>query len=331
MEPQIFTLHNQILEATLPEAAFPFLVDGKKHTIALVGGGGKTTLMYFFGDTYEKQNVPTLITTTTHIRMPEDGSYVTTMAAAYRRWDAQRYAVVGMPDQAGKITNILVKVGDMVRLGDTIAYVNPLRAGVVYNDSPVKAPISGRVTSLPVTVGSTVSQSSLVAKVARTDELEIRINIAERFVSRISNGQKATVTFDAYPGVVFGAKIFEVSPVLDTATRTMGVKLRLNPPDSRVKVGMYGRVKLVTESVKNAIVLPVSALVARDGKDYVFVVTTPKSGENAAAVSIRQVTKGILVDNQVEITKGLEADEEVVIKGQTLLNDGAKVNIVSSK
>ena len=219
----------------------------------------------------------------------------------------------------------------MVRLGDTIAYVNPLRAGVVYNDSPVKAPISGRVTSLPVTVGSTVSQSSLVAKVARTDELEIRINIAERFVSRISNGQKATVTFDAYPGVVFGAKIFEVSPVLDTATRTMGVKLRLNPPDSRVKVGMYGRVKLVTESVKNAIVLPVSALVARDGKDYVFVVTTPKSGQNAAAVSIRQVTKGILVDNQVEITKGLEADEEVVIKGQTLLNDGAKVNIVSSK
>ncbi len=239
--------------------------------------------------------------------------------------------VMVLPDQAGKITNILVKVGDMVRLGDTIAYVNPLRAGVVYNDSPVKAPISGRVTSLPVTVGSTVSQSSLVAKVARTDELEIRINIAERFVSRISNGQKATVTFDAYPGVVFGAKIFEVSPVLDTATRTMGVKLRLNPPDSRVKVGMYGRVKLVTESVKNAIVLPVSALVTRDGKDYVFVVTTPKSGQNAAAVSIRQVTKGILVDNQVEITKGLEADEEVVIKGQTLLNDGAKVNIVSSK
>ena len=103
MKPQIFTLHNQILEATLPEAAFPFLVDGKKHTIALVGGGGKTTLMYFFGDTYEKQNVPTLITTTTHIRMPEDGSYVTTMEAACRRWEAQRYAVVGMPDQAGKL------------------------------------------------------------------------------------------------------------------------------------------------------------------------------------------------------------------------------------
>ncbi len=239
--------------------------------------------------------------------------------------------VMVLPDQAGKITNILVKVGDMVRQGDTIAYVNPLRAGVVYNDSPVKAPINGRVTSLPVTVGSTVSQSSSVAKVARTDDLEIRINIAERFISRISNGQKATVTFDAYPSVEFNAKIFEVSPVLDTATRTMGVKLRLNPPDSRVKVGMYGRVRLVTESVKNAIVLPVTALVTRDGKDYVFVIVSPKSGDNAAVVGIKPVTKGILVDNQVEITKGLEAGDEVVIKGQTLLNDGAKVNIVSTK
>ena len=239
--------------------------------------------------------------------------------------------VMVLPDQAGKITNVLVKVGDMVKKDQTIAYVNPLRVGVVYNDSPVKAPISGRITSLPVTVGSTVSQSSSVAKVARTDDLEIRIAIAERFISRISNGQKATVTFDAYPSVEFGAKVFEVSPVLDTATRTMGVKLRLNPPDSRVKVGMYGRVKLVTESVKNAIVLPISALVTRDGKDYVFVVTSPKSGKNAAVVGLKPVTRGILVDNQVEITKGLEAGEEVVIKGQTLLNDGAKVNIVSTK
>ena len=238
--------------------------------------------------------------------------------------------VMVLPDQAGKITNILVKVGDMVKKDQVIAYVNPLRVGVVYNDSPVKAPIAGRITSLPVTVGSTVSQSSSVAKVARTDDLEIRINIAERFISRISNGQKATVTFDAYPSVEFGAKIFEVSPVLDTSTRTMGVKLRLNPPDPRVKVGMYGRVRLVTDSVKNAIVLPSSALVTRDGKNYVFVISSPKSGKNAAVVSLVPVTKGIAVDNKVEITKGLEVGDEVVIKGQTLLNDGSKVNIASS-
>ena len=238
--------------------------------------------------------------------------------------------VMVLPDQAGKITNVLVKVGDMVKKDQVIAYVNPLRAGVVYNDSPVKAPISGRVTSLPVTVGSTVSQSSSVAKVARTDELEIRISIAERFISRIADGQKATLTFDAYPGETFGAKVFEISPVLDTATRTMGVKLRLDPPDNRVKVGMYGRVRLVTESAKNAIIIPSGAVVTREGKQYVYVLNEETRNDENPTVRFQPIHKGISVDNKVEITEGLKAGDEIVVKGYSLLSDGAKVKIISA-
>ncbi|MBQ7881480.1 MAG: efflux RND transporter periplasmic adaptor subunit [Treponema sp.] len=234
-----------------------------------------------------------------------------------------------LPDQAGKITNILVRVGDMVKKDQILAYVNPMRAGVVYNDSPVKAPIAGRVTSLPFTIGSTVSQSSPLAKVARTEELEIRISIAERFISRIENGQKATVTFDAYPGVVFGAKVFEVSPVLDTSTRTMSVKLRLDPPDSRIKVGMYGRVKLVTESIKNAIVIPSNAIISREGESYVYVIATEKTETSPATVKLQSVKVGLSVDNKVEITEGLSVGDVIIVKGQTLLNDGSRVNVIS--
>lgn len=237
-------------------------------------------------------------------------------------------SVVVMPDQAGKITNTLVNVGDMVSRGQTIAYINPMRVGAVYNDSPVRAPISGRITSLPVTVGETVAQSSPIATVARTDDLEVRINIAERFISRISDKQKATVTFDAYPGVEFPATVFEISPVLDTSSRTMGVKLRFDQKDSRIKVGMYGRVKLVTESVADAIVVPSSAVVVREQKNYLFVVE-PHSDEKSS-VKLVPVTIGISVDNNTEISEGLKAGDEIVIKGMSLLNDGSKVKIVST-
>lgn len=233
-----------------------------------------------------------------------------------------------MPDQAGKITNILVSVGDMVSRGQTIAYVNPLRAGAVYNDSPVKSPISGRVTSLPATLGATVAQSSSIATVARTDDLEVRINIAERFISRISDSQKATVTFDAYPGVDFPATVFEISPVLDTASRTMGVKLRFDKVDPRIKVGMYGRVKLVTESVQDAIVVPSSAVVLREQKNYIFVVGA--HSDEKSTVKLVPVTVGISVDNQTEISEGLKAGDEIVIKGMSLLSDGSMVKIVST-
>ncbi len=237
-------------------------------------------------------------------------------------------SVAVLPDQGGKITNILVSVGDLVQKGQTIAYVNPLRAGAVYNDSPVNSPISGRITSLPTTVGSTVAQSSPVATVARTDDLEVKINIAERFISRISDKQKATVTFDAYPAVEFPATVKEISPVLDTASRTMAVKLQFDKKDSRVKVGMYGRVKLVTESVKNAIVVPSSAIVTRESKTYIFV--ADEHEDKKTTVKLVPVTQGISVDNKTEIVEGLKKGDEIVIKGMSLLNDGVKVNITST-
>ncbi len=237
-------------------------------------------------------------------------------------------SVAVLPDQGGKITNILVSVGDLVNKGQTIAYVNPLRAGAVYNDSPVNSPISGRITSLPTTIGSTVAQSSPVATVARTDDLEVKISIAERFISRISDKQKATVTFDAYPSVEFPATVKEISPVLDTATRTMAVKLNFDKKDSRVKVGMYGRVKLVTESIKDAIVVPSSAIVTRDSKNYLFVAEPHE--DKKTTVKLVPVTAGISVDNKTEITQGIKAGDEIIIKGMSLLNDGVTVNVTST-
>jgi len=231
-------------------------------------------------------------------------------------------AVAIMPDMAGKISRVLVSVGDIVKKEQVIAYVDASRAGYVYTASPIKSPISGRITALPATVGSTVSQASAVATVAQTDDLEIKINIAERFISRIENKQSAVITFDSYPSVIFNATVFEVSPVLDTATRTMQVKLRLNEKDSRVKVGMYARVKLVTESVKNAIVIPSSAIINRDEKPYVFTVSS-------TVAHLTPITRGLSVDNKTEITKGLDVGDEVVIKGMALLNDGSKVNIMN--
>lgn len=239
-------------------------------------------------------------------------------------------AVNVMPDQAGKISRILVNVGDMVRKDQILAYVDASRPGMNYSESPVRAPIAGRITTIPPTIGATVSQAVTVARIARTDDLEIKVNVAERFISRIKQGQTAVVTFDAYPGVEFKAKVFEVSPVLDTTTRTMAIKLRIDPPDNRIKVGMYARVRLVTDSVQNAIVIPNSAMVSREGKQYVFVVASQKSGNKAATVRLQPITVGISVDNRTEIVKGLEAGDEIIVKGQSLLNDGAQVNIIST-
>ncbi|MDR0622885.1 MAG: HlyD family efflux transporter periplasmic adaptor subunit, partial [Treponema sp.] len=88
-------------------------------------------------------------------------------------------------DAAGKVVRVYVAVGDQVNRGAPIAAVDPSRAGMDYLPSVAAAPISGVVTSLPAQVGMTVSQSVPLARIAGGNALEIRLYVAERFISRI--------------------------------------------------------------------------------------------------------------------------------------------------
>ena len=228
-----------------------------------------------------------------------------------------------LPDTAGKLSRVFVSVGDYVKKDQVIAEVDASRPGMNYSASPVKAPISGTVTSFSPAVGSTVAPSMSMGKVSSTNQLEVKTSVAERFVSKIALGQTATLTFDAFPGETFTAKVTQISPVLDTSTRTMAVSLQLDPPNNKIKVGMYTRIKLVTDQNSNAIVIPYTSVVTRSGNTVVYVVDS----DNTA--SIQPVTVGIRVDDKVEIISGLVPQQLVVTKGQSLLDNGTKVNIIS--
>lgn len=232
-----------------------------------------------------------------------------------------------MPDVAGKIVRINVSVGQTVEKNQILAYVDASRPGYDYSESPVKAPIAGRITAISPSIGTQVSQATPVAKISNTEELEIKVNVAERFVSRIKLNQNAVLTFDAYPGEQFEAHVSEVSPILDTTTRTMQIKIRITQRDNKIKVGMYARVKLITDTYESVVIVPSAAIVKRNEKTIAFVVASEKTEESAATVKLVSVTVGHVVDDKSEITAGIEAGDTVVTKGQTSLSDGDKVNI----
>ena len=84
---------------------FDFFSDGKKHTICLVGGGGKTTVMYELAAAWAACGRKVLVLTSTHILQPADGSFAADAAAVHNLWQQRRYAVIGTPELAtGKLT-----------------------------------------------------------------------------------------------------------------------------------------------------------------------------------------------------------------------------------
>lgn len=89
----------------MPVCPFDFVTDGKKHNICLVGGGGKTTVMYELAAMWAACGRRVLVLTSTHILHPADGSFAADAAAVHSLWQQERYAVIGTPELAtGKLT-----------------------------------------------------------------------------------------------------------------------------------------------------------------------------------------------------------------------------------
>ncbi len=228
-------------------------------------------------------------------------------------------------DTFGELTQLLVRVGEVVQKDQVIAQVDPSRPGQNFVASPVKAPISGTITRLPSREGATINQAAPIAQIARTSELEIVVRVAERFISKVSVGLPALLRFDAFPDERFNARITELNPVVDPLTRTLEVKLRLSSSDRRIRPGMFAEVRIITQQKNNIVKIPADCLVRRFGEYFVFVVR-----DDGTSVERRTVNPGIEIDNKLEITLGLEAGELVVYQGQSLLEDGAAVRVVNT-
>lgn len=96
---------------------FDFFTDGKKHTICLVGGGGKTTVMYELAAAWAACGCKVLVLTSTHILQPADGSFAADAAAVHNLWQQRRYAVIGTPElDTGKLTAPLQSVYEALQL-----------------------------------------------------------------------------------------------------------------------------------------------------------------------------------------------------------------------
>jgi len=231
-------------------------------------------------------------------------------------------------EAAGKVTQIYTAVGRSIRRGDRVAAIDPSRPGMTFRQSVATAPISGTVIAVPAQIGMTVSQAVPLIRISGGSGLEIRLNIAERFISKMAMNLPCEITLDAWPGEIFHGSVSEISPTVDPVSRTMEIRVTVTNTGSRLKQGMFAKVKIITERKNNIVKIPASSVIRRFGEEYVYVVEKDSSDPNFNIVKKRNIVPGILIDGVLEVQNGLAPDEEIVIRGQTLLDDGSRVNVI---
>jgi membrane fusion protein, multidrug efflux system len=181
---------------------------------------------------------------------------------------------------------------------------------------------TGVVTALPVEVGQVVSAGQLIARVARLDELEAVVSIPE---SRIDCDRSAvaTVTLWADGGRVYDAKLREVSPQADPATRTYQARYSLMAPDTAITLGKTATVHLASPGAGESAKLPLAAVFKDQGQASVWLIDEATGRLVKTGVEVSAWTEASAI-----ISGGLATGQKVVAAGVHKLDAATPVRIV---
>lgn len=230
--------------------------------------------------------------------------------------EAEVYSVA-----AGTIIAYYCDEGDAVRKGQILVTLQRQETWDVYMPVTVRAPISGIVARNYLDAGELATESTPLVLIVSGDEMKAVIKVPEAEMGKITLGMKAELTVPSIEDHVFTGEVSEISPVLNTDTRTCRMVVLFDNDGMNLVAGMFGYVSVIIEEKSDAVCVPaLSVLYESEGREapYCFVV----EGDTAHR---RPLETGIVSDDQIEVLSGVEVGESIVVSGQEGLEDGGTV------
>lgn len=271
------------------------------------------------------------------------------------------------PQSAGRIQKINVEVGDFVNAGQIVAEMDKVQleqARLKYvNDSVefgrlkglyeegglsqsdfdavdmalkvsrstyanlkentiLRSPINGVITARNYDRGDMYAMASPIYVVQQIVPVKLLVAVSESDYSRIRKGDKVTVTVDAIPERSFDGEVSRIYPTIDASSHTVNVEVKVRNLDKALRPGMYAKAK-VSFGINNSVVVPDRAVTKQQGSGQRIVFVIDRDG----VAQQRFVTLGRHFDSQYEILDGIAEGEQVVVKGNSSLRGGEKVEV----
>ena len=188
-------------------------------------------------------------------------------------------------------------------------------------DQVLRAQAAGHVATVDVEAGQVVAPGQPVVRVAHSGEIEVRVDVPEHALEAARRSAQWEVRVPAIGEASLPARVREISPVADPASRTYPMRLSLAGDQAGLALGMSAVASAVADDTQ-AFVLPVSALHTLNDQPRVWRVDPATS--TVQPVSVR--TAGLDGD-RVRIVEGLKAGDRVVTAGANLLEAGQRVRV----
>jgi multidrug efflux pump subunit AcrA (membrane-fusion protein) len=226
----------------------------------------------------------------------------------------RREAVVGVDQEGSKVTDVLVREGDMVTDNQELARLTapPALPG---RSSPgpvsLRAPAAGLVTEVRTVVGAPASpQAGPMFRISVNNEIELDAEVPAVHVLKLNPGATVRISRDNAPDLVGRVRL--ISPQIDRTTQLGHVRITLTNNPS-LKVGMFARANIDAKR-SCGVAIPRTAI------DHLTVQVVKGN-----TVETRKVKVGLVSDTSTEILEGLDVGETVVADAGSSLHDGDQI------
>ena len=195
----------------------------------------------------------------------------------------------------------------------------------VIENTVLRSPVSGVVTARNFDPGDVTAGQPVLTIGQITPDVKIIINVTEADRAKFHSGMPVGVTFDAFPGESYAARVSRIYPAVDPQTRTFQAEVLIPNKGEKFFPGMFARVS-VNHGTQENVVVSDRAVVKQTGSGnrYVYVLRGDK-------VTFNKVKLGTRTDSGYEIISGVADGDTVVVAGQSRLADGVRVQLNTKK
>ena len=232
---------------------------------------------------------------------------------------------------SGRIISVKVEEGDGVAKDATVAVIDPEITGQRFEPFEVTSPLRGSIARVYLDPGTFVNQMQPIVKVIDDSFVKVEIGVLEKDYHLVREGTPVRLRFDAIPGEVMSAKVTNRSPVVDPMTGTAVAEIRLANKSGMLKAGMFARVEVIIEVHEDAVLMPLAATLTEILPGRGVRVETEVFVADGEVASQRKVVLGLAGPTHYEVLEGLRPGEQVIVVGQNLVTDGAKLRVTRSE
>ena len=190
---------------------------------------------------------------------------------------------------------------------------------VAVNKKNICAPFSGKIGIVQIDLGQYVTAGQALVSLQTMDPMLMDFYLPEQNLKDIYVKQPVNLTISAYPNKAFQGQVVAIDSTVDPTTRNFQVRAQIPNPQGQLYPGVFANVSVILPSEQNVIVIPQTAISYTLYGDSAFMI------QKTGTVHRVSISLGEQRGDQVVVTSGLKAGDEIVNAGQVKLQEGTRV------